>query len=66
VYTVYISQKQWAKVAQALSNPEDILIAEGTPVYDPELEGIAVYVTNATTKQIQQVQRASQAGSEGE
>ena len=62
-YTVYISHKQWAKVAPALANPEDILIAEGTPVYDPQLEGIAVYVTNATTKLLQQAQRAAQAGS---
>jgi len=61
-YTVYISAKQWAKVAQALGNPEDILIVEGTPVYDPQLEGIAVYVTNATTKQLQHAQRTAQAG----
>lgn len=60
VYTVYISQKQWAKVAQALGNPDDILIAEGTPVYDPQLEGIAVYVTNTTTKLLQQAQRTAQ------
>jgi len=61
-YTVYISAKQWAKVAQPLGNPDDILIVEGTPVYHPTLEGIAVYVTNATTKQLQQAQRAAQAG----
>ncbi len=59
-YTVYIGQKQWAKVAPALKNPEDVLIAEGTAVYDAQLEGIAVYVTNATTKQLQQAQRAAQ------
>src|SRR5918998_1547127 len=52
-YTVYISQKQWQKVAEALANPEDVLIAEGTSVYDPMLEGIAVYVTNASTKLLQ-------------
>ena len=57
-YTVYIGQKQWAKVAEALRDPEDVLIAEGTPVYDPALEGIAVYVTNASTKLLQQKQRA--------
>jgi hypothetical protein len=61
-YTVYISHKQWQKVAEALSNPEDTLIAEGTPVYDAKLEGIAVYVTNTTTKLLQQAQRAAQAG----
>src|SRR5918997_91023 len=32
-YTVYISTKQWQKVAEALANPEDVLIAEGIPVY---------------------------------
>ena len=62
VYTVYIAQKQWAKVAEALRNAEDVLIAEGTPVYDRELEGIAVYVTNTTTKLLQQAQRAAQQG----
>ncbi len=57
-YTVYIGQKQWTKVAEALRDPEDVLIAEGTPVYDTQLEGIAVYVTNASTKLLQQKQRA--------
>jgi len=62
-YTVYISAKQWQKVAASLQdNPEDILIAEGTPAYDPDLEGIAVYVTNTTTKLLQQAQRTAQAG----
>jgi hypothetical protein len=60
-YTVYISHKQWQKVAASLQgNPDDVLIAEGTPVYDPQLEGIAVYVTNTTTKLLQQAQRAAQ------
>lgn len=64
-YTVYIALKQWAKVEQALTNPDDTLIVEGTPVYDPTLEGIAVYVTNATTKLLQQAQRTAQAGAKG-
>jgi hypothetical protein len=63
-YTVYISAKQWQKVAASLQdNPEDTLIAEGTPIYDPMLEGIAVYVTNTTTKLLQQAQRTTQTGS---
>ena len=61
-YTIFISAKQWMKVAEALRDPEDVLIAEGTPVYDPQLEGIAVYVTNASTKLLQQKQRAAQTG----
>ncbi|MDQ5853297.1 MAG: phosphorylated adapter RNA export RNA-binding domain-containing protein, partial [Chloroflexota bacterium] len=34
-FTVYIAPKQWAKVAAALSNPEDVLIIEGFPAADP-------------------------------
>jgi hypothetical protein len=60
-YTVYIAPKQWTKVAEAIRDPEDALIIEGFPTYDPTLEGIAVYATNITTKKLQQAQRAAQA-----
>ncbi len=59
-YTVYIGPKQWAKVAAALSNPEDVLIVEGFPAADPARPGITVYATNVTTKVLQQAQRAAQ------
>ena len=59
-YTVYIAPKQWTKVAEAIRDPEDVLIIEGFPAYDPTLEGIAVYVTNLTTKKLQQAMRAQQ------
>ncbi len=59
-YTVYIAPKQWHKVADALRNPDDILIIEGFPAYDPALEAIAVYATNVTTKLLQQAHRAAQ------
>ncbi len=59
-YTVYIAPKQWTKVAEAIRDPEDALIIEGFPTYDPTLEGIAVYATNITTKKLQQAQRAAQ------
>ena len=59
-YTVYIAPKQWAKVAAALSNPEDVLIVEGFPATDPARPGITVFATNVTTKQLQQAQRAAQ------
>ncbi len=62
-YTVYIAPKQWTKVAEAIRDPEDALIIEGFPAYDPTLEGIAVYATNITTKKLQQAQRAAQAES---
>ncbi len=57
-YTVYIAQKQWQKVAEALQDPEDVLIVEGHPAHDAG--GITVYATNTTTKQLQQVQRQAQ------
>jgi hypothetical protein len=60
-YTVYLTPKQWAKVAEAIRDPEDVLIIEGFPAYDPTLEGIAVYATNITTQQLQQARRAAQA-----
>jgi PHAX RNA-binding domain len=34
-YLVFISQKQWKRVADALQNPADKLILEGYPVYHP-------------------------------
>jgi hypothetical protein len=60
-YTVYIAQKQWQKVADALKDPEDVLIVEGYPAHDAA--GIGVYATNTTTKQLQQAQRAAQQAS---
>ncbi len=59
-YTVYIAAKQWTKVAPALLDPEDVLIVEGFPAYDPQHVGITVYATNVTTKVLQQAQRAAQ------
>jgi hypothetical protein len=57
-YAVYIGQKQWNKVAEALQDPEDVLIVEGFPTATPE--GISVYATNTTTKKLQEAQRAAQ------
>ncbi len=50
LYTVYISAKQWHKIAPALAEPEDMLIVEGTCAFDPEISGIAVYANRVTTK----------------
>ena len=42
------------QVAESISNPDDALIVEGWCAYDPELEGIAVWASNVTTKKLQQ------------
>ena len=57
---VYIARKQWVKVAEALQNLQDALIIEGYAAYDPELQGIAVFATNVTTKLQQAAKRQAQ------
>jgi hypothetical protein len=44
-YLIFISQKQWQRVAAALQNPEDKLIIEGYPVMHPRFTSITVYAT---------------------
>lgn len=59
-YAVYISAKQWKKVAESIADPEDVLIVEGFPKTDPEVKAIAVFATNVTTKKLQAAQRQQQ------
>jgi cold shock CspA family protein len=56
-YAVYIGRKQWRQVAEALQNPEDVLIVEGAQIYDPAAKAITVFSTKTTTKMLQQAQR---------
>jgi hypothetical protein len=59
-YLVFISQKQWRKVADAIKNPEDKLIIEGYPTMHPKFAGITVYATQVTTTLLQAAKRQSQ------
>lgn len=59
-YAVYISAKQWKKVAEAIKDPEDVLIVEGFPKLDPEVKAIAVFATNITTKKLQAGKRQAE------
>ena len=61
-YTVYIASKQWKKVAEAIRDPEDILILEGFPQFDGKTGSIAVFVSNATTRNLQKAQKEAQRG----
>jgi hypothetical protein len=56
-YTLYIAAKQWRRVAEALQDPEDVLVVEGVPTSDAQQPGIVVYVTMATTKKLQAAKR---------
>jgi hypothetical protein len=54
---VYIAAKQWKKVAEAIQNPDDVLIVEGFALYEPQVRGIAVLASNVTTKLLQQAKK---------
>ena len=59
-YVVYITRKQWLKVAQAIQDPDDKLIVEGYPAFEKRLGAVAVFATNVTTKALQAAQRRAQ------
>jgi cold shock CspA family protein len=56
-YTVYVAAKQWRGVAEAIKNPEDVLIIEGAQTWDAEQQAIAVYTTKIATKLQQRAKR---------
>ncbi len=56
-YIVYIGAKQWRNVKDAVTNPDDILIVEGVPIYDAQYGAITVFATNTTTKALQQAKK---------
>jgi hypothetical protein len=60
LYTVYIAAKQWNRVEQAIHNPEDTLIVEGTAAFDPEVGGIAIFAMHVTTRRLEQQHRKGQ------
>lgn len=64
LYAVYVGLKQWRKVEEAIKDPEDVLIIEGMPVYDPQLPGVALFATMVITKLLQAAARPPKA--EGE
>jgi RNA recognition motif len=56
-YVVFIGAKQWKKVAEAIENPEDVLIIEGQAMLDAALSSVLVFATNVNTKLLQQASR---------
>ncbi len=57
-YLLFISSKQWKKVAPALAEqPDDLLIVEGQGIFDPEIPGMSIFVTSVTTRTMQQASR---------
>jgi hypothetical protein len=60
LYTVYITAKQWRKVADTVNDPKDMLIIEGTCAFDPAIGRIAVYAANITSKALEKAKREQQ------
>ncbi|MBA3532326.1 MAG: hypothetical protein H0T73_10435 [Ardenticatenales bacterium] len=57
VYLVYVAEKQWKKVAEAIQAPEDVLIVEGHLTWDEELKKLSIFASNITTKALEQAKR---------
>lgn len=62
LYTVYIAAKQWRRVEEAATDPEDALIIEGTASFDPEIQAVAVFAMSVTSKKLEQKKREGQKG----
>jgi len=60
-YMIFVQQKQWNKVREAMQHADDALIVEGYPVHEPRFAGITVYATQVTTKALQAAKRKDQA-----
>jgi hypothetical protein len=60
-YMIFVQQKQWNKVRDAMQHADDALIVEGYPVHEPRFAGITVYATQVTTKALQAAKRKEQA-----
>lgn len=66
VYLIYISAKQWRKVEQYLSKPEDLFVIEGITAFDPQSGMMVIYTTSITTKMAEAAKRAALRAAAGE
>lgn len=53
-YLVYISAKQWERVAPQVGKSDDPLLVEGYCRYDPVMNNVAVFATYVSTKKTDQ------------
>jgi hypothetical protein len=57
---IFVQQKQWNKMREAIQQPDDALIVEGYGVQEPRFAGITGYATQVTTKALQAAKRKEQ------
>ena len=60
-YYVFMSLRHWKRVQKALEDETDLLVVEGSAVYDAELEGITVLSTRVSTKKLDYQKRKAKA-----
>jgi hypothetical protein len=58
-FACYIDSHQWSEVEAALTDPTDSLILDGFCAGDPETGTVALYVQNATTRNLQRIAAAA-------
>lgn len=57
IYLIYIAQKQWKRVSEAIKHPDDRLIIEGYPFNDKRLGVIGVLAQSTTTVNLQRAKQ---------
>ena len=60
-YYVFMSLRHWKRVEKALEDESDLLVVEGSAVYDAALDGITVLSTRVSTKKLDYQKRKSKA-----
>ncbi|MDE2636228.1 MAG: hypothetical protein OXI30_07665 [Chloroflexota bacterium] len=51
-YYIFMSLRHWKRVEKALEDESDLLVVEGSAVFDAKLEGITVLSTRVSTKKL--------------
>lgn len=60
-YYVFMSLRHWERVTESLQDETDLMIIEGTAIFDPELDGISILTTSVTTKLLERQKRLAAA-----
>lgn len=63
-YYVFMSLRHWKRVEKALEDERDLLVIEGSAVYDGALEGITILSTRVSTKMLEFQKRKAKSQSE--
>ncbi|MCY3864989.1 MAG: hypothetical protein OXG68_06065 [Chloroflexi bacterium] len=64
VYYVFMSLRHWKRVEKALEDERDLLVIEGSAVYDGALEGITILSTRVSTKMLDYQKRKAKSHGE--